>query len=193
MLRVGITGSIGSGKSAVGRILSEKGYPVLDADLLVHQLYASNSLLRESLSARFGKEILTPDGVDRSKLKTLVFQDDQARLDLEEMVYPVLEQEQNRILSEWEGSFAVAFVEAALLYRLPHFVDSLFAVWVVSSSEEVRLERLIQRGLSLMEAKSRIELQKTFPLPNHKHIFYIQNEGSLVELADEINKKLVFL
>ena len=55
MLRVGITGSIGSGKSAVGRILSEKGYPVLDADLLVHQLYASNSLLRESLSARFWK------------------------------------------------------------------------------------------------------------------------------------------
>lgn len=190
MIRIGITGSIGSGKSVVGRILSQKGYPVLDADQLVHKLYASNSSLRLALSSRFGETILTPEGIDRAKMRTLIFQNEKARFDLEKLVYPILEEEQNRQLCEWEKSFPIAFVEATLLYRLPLFVESLSAVWVVSASESVRLERLIQRGLTSEDAKQRILLQKKFPLPKHPYIYHILNEGSLLMLEDEIQKKI---
>ncbi|HHX14548.1 MAG TPA: dephospho-CoA kinase [Fibrobacter sp.] len=195
MLRIGITGLIGSGKSAVGRFLCQMGCPVLDADCLVHELYAYNSEVRLAIANRFGSEFLTPQGVDRIKMRSLIFNNTQARLDLEKILYPVLEKEQNRLLEEWAESssfFPIAFVEAALLYKLPHFVKSLSAVWIVSAPDEVRLERLIARGLSKEDALARIALQKDVPLPQHEQIVYLSNEGSLVKLLQEVKKKLSF-
>lgn len=194
MLRIGITGLIGSGKSAVGRLLSQMGYPVLDADYLVHELYAFNPEVRLAISARFGDDFLTPAGVDRVKMKGLIFNNAEARLDLETILYPVLEKEQNRLLDEWAGSdsFSIAFVEAALLYKLPDFVKSLSAVWVVGAPDAVRLERLIERGLSKEDALARMALQKDVPLPKHEKMIYLSNDGPFSKLLQEVEQNLNF-
>ncbi|MBR1745060.1 MAG: dephospho-CoA kinase, partial [Fibrobacter sp.] len=90
MKKIGITGSIGSGKSFVGSLLRERGYMVLDADRQVHEVYRTSAPLRASIAQAFGAESLTPEGVDRKYLAGLIFKDDSARERLENLVYPYL-------------------------------------------------------------------------------------------------------
>ena len=88
MKKIGITGSIGSGKSFVGSLLRNRGHMVLDADRQVHELYRVSEPLRASIAQAFGAESLTEDGVDRKYLARLIFNDDSARERLENLVYP---------------------------------------------------------------------------------------------------------
>ena len=156
MERIGITGTIGSGKSSVGVILRGRGFPVLDADACVHELYRDCAELRGKLAAEFGEECLTPDGVDRSFFAARVFTDVASREKLESLVYPYL--------TDAVGDFFAAnpgpvFLEAAVLHKVPAIVALLDGVWLVDAPATVRLERLQQRGLSREDAKRRIEAQ----------------------------------
>ena len=190
MIKVGITGSIGSGKSAVGRILVENSYPVLDADLLVHQLYASHIGLRNAIANRFGASYLLPEGIDRPAMQALILKDSQARTDLESLVYPILEEHQNKWFQKQKDTHKIAFVEAALLYKLPDFVKTLSAIWVVQAPEEIRLQRLQMRGLSKSDALSLIKLQKNQKPVEHPHIECIQNDFSIEILKNNIENKI---
>ena len=76
MKKVGITGSIGAGKSFVGSLLRNRGFRVLDADVAVHDLYRENAALRGELAENFGEECLTPSGVNRDYFIRKIFSDD---------------------------------------------------------------------------------------------------------------------
>src|SRR5467141_1270485 len=161
MLRLGLTGGIASGKSAVSAMLREMGFAVLDADALAHKLIEPGQAAYAEVLQEFGPSITDPSGrIDRSKLGAVVFAD-RAKLDqLNAIVHPRVAEV---ILSQFEvwrraGVRDAVFVEAALLVEsgIHKKLDGLVVVWC---RPEQQLERLLARGLSKTEALRRIDAQ----------------------------------
>jgi dephospho-CoA kinase len=161
MLRLGLTGGIASGKSAVAAMLRELGFAVLDADALGHKLIEPGQAAYAEVIQEFGPSITDSSGrIDRSKLGAVVFAD-RAKLDrLNAIVHPRVAEV---ILSQFEvwrraGVRDAVFVEAALLVEsgIHKKLDGLVVVWC---TPEQQLERLIARGLSEAEARRRISAQ----------------------------------
>lgn len=161
MLRLGLTGGIASGKSAVAAMLRELGFSVLDADSLAHQLIEPGQAAYEEVLHEFGPEITDGQGrVDRAKLAALVFAD-RAKLDrLNAIVHPRVAEAVFRQFEEWQrnGTRDAAFVEAALLIEsgIHKHLDGLVVAWC---RPEQQLERLAARGLNEAEARRRIAAQ----------------------------------
>jgi dephospho-CoA kinase len=161
MLRLGLTGGIASGKSAVAAMLREMGFAVLDADSLAHRLIEPGQPAYAEVLQEFGQAVLAPDGrVDRAKLSAIVFAD-RARLDrLNAIVHPRVAEAVFRQFEEWQrgGTRDAAFVEAALLIEsgIHKKLDGLVVAWC---KPEQQLERLVARGLSEAEARRRIGAQ----------------------------------
>ena len=161
MLRLGLTGGIASGKSAVAAMLREMGFAVLDADSLAHRLIEPGLPAYDEVLQEFGPGVVAPDGrVDRPKLSAIVFAD-RARLDrLNAIVHPRVAEVVFRKFEEWQrsGMRDAAFVEAALLIEsgIHKKLDGLVVAWC---APEQQLERLLARGLSEAEARCRIAAQ----------------------------------
>jgi dephospho-CoA kinase len=161
MLRLGLTGGIASGKSAVAAMLREMGFPVLDADALAHKLIEPGQAAYDEVVREFGPSITGADGrVDRAKLAAIVFAD-RAKLDrLNAMIHPRVEPALVHQFEEWErnGIRDAAFVEAALIVEagIHKKLDGLVVAWC---KPEQQLERLRARGLSEEEARRRIAMQ----------------------------------
>jgi dephospho-CoA kinase len=161
MLRLGLTGGIASGKSAVAALLREMGFPVLDADALAHKLIEPGQAAHDEVIREFGPSIIIGDGrVDRAKLAAIVFAD-RAKLDrLNAIVHPRVETALLRQFEEWErkGVRDAAFVEAALIVEagIHKKLDGLVVAWCEPAQQ---LERLRARGLSDEEARRRIGMQ----------------------------------
>ena len=161
MLRLGLTGGIASGKSAVATMLREMGFAVLDADALAHKLIEPGQVAYAEVVQEFGPSITDSSGrIDRSKLGAVVFAD-RAKLDrLNAIVHPRVAEV---ILSQFEvwrraGVRDAVFVEAALLAEsgIHKKLDGLVVVWC---KPEQQVERLLARGLSETEARRRISAQ----------------------------------
>jgi dephospho-CoA kinase len=161
MLRLGLTGGIASGKSAVAAMLREMGFAVLDADSLAHTLIEPGQPAYDEVIREFGPAIVDANGrVDRAKLATVVFSD-RAKLDrLNAIVHPRVKAAILRQFDEWarNGTRDAVFVEAALLVEAGYQknLDGLVVAW---SRPEQQLERLRARGLSEEEARRRIAAQ----------------------------------
>ncbi len=161
MLRLGLTGGIASGKSAVAAMLRELGFAVLDADSLAHKLIEPGQPAYAEVLQDFGQAVVAPDGhVDRAKLSAIVFAD-RTRLDhLNAIVHPRVAEVVFRQFEEWQrnGTRDAAFVEAALLIEsgIHKKLDGLVVAWC---APEQQLERLVARGLSEAEARRRIAAQ----------------------------------
>lgn len=162
MLRVGLTGSIGVGKSFVSSVLAELGCRVLDADDIAREVVAPGSPGLQAVVASFGEEILNSDGaLDRSKLGALVFADDGKRVKLNSILHPYIIAKQDEQLRQWEAQDAkgIAVVDAALMIESGGYrrFDKLI---VVHCREAVQIQRLMARNhLSREEAERRISSQ----------------------------------
>jgi len=161
MLRLGLTGGIASGKSAVAAMLREMGFAVLDADALAHKLIEPGQAAYAEVIQEFGPSIADSSGrIERAKLGATVFAD-LAKLDrLNAIVHPRVAEV---ILSQFEvwrrsGVRDAVFVEAALLLEsgIHKKLDGLVVVWC---RPEQQLERLLARGFSETEARRRIAAQ----------------------------------
>jgi len=161
MLRLGLTGGIASGKSAVAAMLREMGYAVLDADSLAHKLIEPGQLAYDEVVQEFGKDVLATGGrVDRAKLSAIVF-NDRAKLDrLNAIVHPRVAEVIFSQFEAWKraGIRDAVFVEAALLVEsgIHKSLDGLIVAWCTPQQQ---LERLVTRGLSEAEARRRIAAQ----------------------------------
>ena len=162
MLRVGLTGSIGVGKSFVASIFEELGCHVLDADQTAREVVMPGTPGLKALTEAFGEEILKPDGtLDRKQLGALVFADESQRQRLNHILHPFIIARQDEILKEWENEDpqAIGIVDAALMIESGGYrrFDKLI---VVHCRPEVQLERLMLRDkLSRDEALRRIASQ----------------------------------
>jgi dephospho-CoA kinase len=177
MRKIGIVGSIGAGKSFVGTLLRDRGFRVMDADDVVHELYRTSNDLRAVIRCAFGPYCLTQDGVNREFFADLIFRDSDARRRLESLVYPYLTQAVLDFFEEPErpSERGIRFFSAALLDRVPEIVKVLDEIWAVTAPEDIRLKRLVARGLSEDDARRRMETQRMNALPSHPNIRVVEN------------------
>lgn len=161
MLRLGLTGGIASGKTAVAGMLREMGFAVLDADSLAHQLMEPGQPAYDEVVREFGASILDPDKrVDRAKLAAIVFADPTKLTRLNAILHPRVESAIHQQFSTWSrnGTRDAAFVEAALLVEAGYDknLDGLVVTWC---RPEQQLDRLRARGFSDEGARRRIAAQ----------------------------------
>jgi dephospho-CoA kinase len=161
MLKLGLTGGIACGKSAVAAILRELGFAVLDADALAHCLMEPGQPAHADVIREFGAGITDASGrIDRGKLGAAVFGNREKLDRLNAIVHPRVEEAIQRQYAEWEraGTHAAVFVEAALIVEAGHreHLDGVVVTWC---RPEQQLERLVRRGLSEEEARRRIASQ----------------------------------
>ncbi|MFN2492946.1 MAG: dephospho-CoA kinase [Pyrinomonadaceae bacterium] len=162
MLRVGLTGSIGVGKSFVTGVFADLGCRVVDADATARDVVVHDSAALREVVAAFGQEVLQSDGtLDRSKLGGIVFGDSQKRAVLNSILHPYIIAEQDRQLQEWEKEDpdAIAIVDAALMIESGSY-KRFDKVIVVYCCDDAQLERVMTRNkLSREDAESRIRAQ----------------------------------
>ncbi len=162
MIRVGLTGSIGVGKSFVASVFSELGCHVLDADQTAREVVMPDTPGLKAVTQAFGEEILNPDGtLNRKQLGAVVFADESQRQRLNHILHPFIIARQDEILREWETKDpnGIGMVDAALMIESGGYrrFDKLI---VVHCRPEVQLERLMLRDkLSRDEAQRRIDSQ----------------------------------
>jgi len=165
MLRVGLTGGIGCGKSTVAAMMAELGCHVLNADKMAHALIAPGEPAYDDVVRKFGTDILAPDGsVDRGRLAAVVFADGDKLTALNAIVHPRVLCELDRELDRLArlDPHGVAVVEAALLIESGYH-KTLDRIVLVTCSREQQLERLTNpafgRAMSREQAEQRIAAQ----------------------------------
>ncbi len=183
MIRVGLTGGIACGKSTVAGMFSRLGAQVVDADVLVHQLYRPGEEVYQELVRRFGREIVRTDGeIDRPKLAALAF--DGGRVEeLNRIVHPAVVRRQEQWMREMAAGDpnAIVIVEAALI--LEAGVEGRFdKIVVVSCDAAQKAGRLARRaGLNQAEAQAEVDRRSRAQLPDKEKIrradFVIDNSG----------------
>jgi len=184
-MKVGLTGGIGAGKSTVADLFSKRGAVVIRSDELARQVIEPQTPGFKQVTSRFGNEIVNGEGnIDRAKLAQVVFNDDGALKDLENIIHPLVRERTNQLMSE-QTSETIIVNEIPLL--LEKKMESLFDFLViVISSEKNRLERLFQKGVSEDQAKARMAKQVNDQDRKAAADFLIVNDGNLDQLEADV-------
>lgn len=183
-LLLGLTGGLASGKSTVARWLEEAGFLVVDADRVVADLYAPGGRGAAAVSELFGEEALTKGGaVDRPKIASRVFADDEARRRLEQAIHPLVRQRFREIAEAAEG---VVVYEATLLVESGH-CEAFDLVVSVEAPEEQRLAWAVGRGMGEASAKARLAAQGDGARRRERADRILHNDGSLEDLRWKVD------
>jgi dephospho-CoA kinase len=168
VIRVALSGGLGSGKSTVGKALAVRGAVVIDADQVARDVVAPGSAGERAVLERFGPGAEAPDGhIDRAALAGIVFADADERLALEAITHPLIRDEIDRRLANLGASAgtaqppAVAVVELPLLDQGRQRGYRFDVVVVVDAPEEVAVQRSVKRGMSERDARARLAAQPT--------------------------------
>ena len=181
MLRVALTGGIGSGKSRVGEILEDLGALVIDSDQLAREVIERGSPGYEEVVTAFGDSILSEGQIDRSKLAAVVFKESDLRKKLESIIHPLVREAAEKLARKLPSG-------AILINQIPLLVESDGAkrfdyVVTVSADEEIRRERLRLRGLKDYEITQRMAAQVSDSEREKIANYIIRNDGSIDELT----------
>jgi dephospho-CoA kinase len=186
MLRIGLTGGIGSGKSTAAARFAELGAVVIDADVLAREVVAVGTPGLARVVSRFGPEILRPDGsLDRPALGKLVFGDAAALADLNAIVHPLVAERRAELMAA-AGPDAVVVSDVPLLVETGMAGD-FDAVVVVEAPLAARLARLASRGLAAEEARSRIARQASDEQRRAVATVVLDNSGDRAELERAVD------
>ena len=189
---IGLTGSIASGKSTVAKMIQSYNLPIVDADQVARQVVEPGSPTLLKIAEVFGQDVISEDGtMDRAKVGNLIFHDESKRQQLNAIIHPAIREEMIRQRDEFisYGEKNV-FMDIPLLFesKLEHFVEKII---VVSVTEEVQLERLMERNsFTEEEAKARIATQ--IPVKEKEALAdaVIYNNSSLEDTALQLQNVL---
>ena len=191
MTTVGLTGSIGSGKSTVARLLADRGATVLDADEVTRDLQRPGQRVYEATVARFGKDVVGPDGqLDRSTLAELVFADPAALADLEALTHPAV----HHVMAERVAAATtpVVVLVVPLLLEVGHY--EVAGVVVVDCPVETVVRRLAeQRGMAPGEVRARLARQLSREERLAHADFVIDNSGPPEALGPQVDRVLAWI
>lgn len=176
---IGLTGGIASGKSAVAKILSEIGFPVVDADEISHHLIQENGLAYHSVIKRFGT-------ANREELRKIIFSDPQAKRDLEAILHPLIQFQSQKEILKLSSHSPIIIYEASLLVETGRFRE-LNGLIAVEASPEIRLKRLLSRkGISAELAQTIMSSQFSDQERRTHANWILENSTSLEALRLQI-------
>lgn len=193
-----LTGGIATGKTTVAQTFRELGVPVIDADQIAREVVRPGTEVLQKITKRFGEEVIAQDGsLNRKKLGEIVFSDEKARRDLNEITHPVIRArigDSLKILGEEGASLVLIEVQLIGSEAAEGESTSRDGLIVVYAPEEVQISRLMTRnGLSREEALKRIASQ--MPIEEKKDLadYLIDNSGDLAEArrqTEELYRRL---
>ena len=184
-----ITGSIASGKSTVVNLLKERGFSVIDADLIAHEQL---EICKCEIVREFGEQILDETGkIERKKLGAIVFREPKKLKNLEQILHPKIKAEILSKASQLERLGQVYFVDIPLFFEKKERYAEFKSVAVIYAPKELLLSRLMSRNaLSLEDAKARVELQMGIEKKRKMAKFIIDNSNDRENLKLELEKFL---
>jgi dephospho-CoA kinase len=181
---VGLTGGIGSGKSLAAQFFSQLGALVIDADQLARSAIERGSEGFDEVLLRFGDTVLTNGDIDRVALGQIVFENPEAKKDLEEIIHP-------RIRAEFEEAVASLNPGQVMVYEIPLLVETNAAdrfdfVITVESNAELRKQRLRARGMFHSDIEKRMAAQATEEQRRAVADCVLTNDGSEDDLLRQV-------
>ena len=191
MLKVGLTGGIGSGKSTVSAIFQRLGAHIFDADSVAKDILENNETAQNEIIAEFGTDVLGPnEKIKKHKLARIAFQDENHQLRLNTIIHPYIfnfiDKEFNQI--SLKNKYDIFAIDAALIYESGSDTHLDYIV-VITSHLKLRTERVMTRGqLTREEFLKRRELQWPDEDKVHMADFVIHNNGTANELEEETKK-----
>jgi dephospho-CoA kinase len=145
MFAVGLTGGIGSGKSAVADLFAARGVPIVDTDLIAHRITAPHGVAMPTIATEFGASFVAPDGsLDRARMRTLIFSDENARRRLEAITHPLIRAETERERQQAQGPYVMLVVP--LLVESGSWKSRVERVLTVDCSVETQIARVMRRN-----------------------------------------------
>ncbi|WP_222193620.1 dephospho-CoA kinase [Modestobacter italicus] len=187
MLKIGLTGGIGSGKSTVAALLAERGALVVDADRIAREVVEPGTPGLAAVVEAFGPDVLTADGsLDRAALAAVVFGDPAARARLDGIVHPLVRARAAQLV-------AAAPDDSVVVQDVPLLVETGQAgahdlVLVVEADPETRVRRLVGRGLSAEDARARMASQATDEQRRAVADVVLDNDGDQEALAAQVDR-----
>jgi dephospho-CoA kinase len=186
---IGLTGGIGSGKTAVSNLLGELGAGVIDTDLISHQITAPGGKAIPLIAKEFGDDFIDSQGaLDRAKMRTLVFADSNARQALEKITHPLIQQEtaKQAFGLAKSGVPYLVFV-VPLLIESGSWVKLIDYLIVVDCPEETQIQRVMHRSnMTRLDVENILKAQTSRKVRLAAANTVLENQGSLDELKSEV-------
>ncbi len=187
MLRIGLTGGIGSGKSTVANLFADLAVPIIDTDKIAHDLTKQGNLGYKEIVAHFGDDILTSAGdIDRRKLRHHIFDHPEERKWLEGILHPLIRQTVDNQMSQLNTPYCIVVIP--LLVETGH-TDSIDRILVIDTSEETQIKRTMARDNTNKDAVKKI-LAAQCTRENRLAVAddVIDNDSNTTNLAEQVEK-----
>ena len=194
MIRLGLTGGVGMGKSTASQFLNDLGFKVADTDDIARKLVEPGKPALEDIVKAFGTEVLQDNGeLNRKKAAEIVFSDDSKRLKLEEILHPLIRENWELRLNEWSlENEKLGVVVIPLLYETE--CESYFdKVVCMACSRDIQLQRLRQRGWSDLEIDQRIKAQLLIGEKMSRADYVVWTNGAIDNHAKQWDELISYL
>ena len=194
MIRLGITGGVGMGKSMASQLIYERGFKVTDTDEIARELVEPGKPALEEIVKAFGPEVLMDNGeLNRKKVSELVFSDASIRKVLEGILHPIIHEIWQHSLNIWEAeNEKLGVVVLPLLYENEYEMH-FDKVVCIACSEEVQRDRLCQRGWSDLEIDRRIKAQLLIEEKKKRADYVVWTDGPIDKHAKQWDELLSYL
>ena len=187
-MRIALTGGIGSGKSTVSRLLAEKGAIIVDADAIAREIVEPGEPALEEIRVAFGPEVIDADGrLRRSRLAEIVFDDPEALARLNAITHPRIAVRSAELLESAPADAVVVYDMPLLVEQGPQALTGWDAIVVVDAPDEVRLERLVARGVDREDGQRRMAAQVTRDARLAAADHVVDNSGDLASLERAVD------
>jgi dephospho-CoA kinase len=191
MLIVGLTGGIGSGKSAVANLFAKHGVPIIDADVIAREVTESNESALKKIISRFGDQILLQNGrLDRSTLRNIIFESEQERAWLENLLHPIIRQRIEQQISLISAPYCIVCIPLLFETEPYPFLDRIL---VIDTSEQAQIERVANRDqMDKTRIASILKTQASREQRLKGADDIILNEGPISNLDPQVKKLHAF-